>query len=125
MPLIFFGYGLTNDTEVVLTSLHGEFGSRCSKTHEFSVRTPSFHILANEDGTSAQVEITAGDLPSIEGEQTFYVCLRTSGHGTPFIHQGSMPELSVKVYNLLLPIWVMVCFIIVLLCLSGLFSGKF
>ena len=59
----------------------------------------------------------------VSDNEIFYVCLKSSETGK-FEHQGIQFQLKINVFTLLLPIWVMVCMIALLLCLSGLFSGK-
>ena len=40
-----------------------------------------------------------------------------------YIHQGMEKQLQISMNRLLLPVWAMVLLLLVLLCLSGLFSG--
>lgn len=42
---------------------------------------------------------------------------------TPWVHQGSDPWITIKVYDRLLPLWLNMVFIVFLLMLSGLFAG--
>ena len=59
----------------------------------------------------------------IEGQEVYYSCLKDET-GEEF-HQGSSTTATqVRVYVLILPVWFMVICICILLCLSGLFSGK-
>jgi len=41
----------------------------------------------------------------------------------PWVHQGSDPWITIKVYDRLLPLWLNMVFIVLLLMLSGLFAG--
>ena len=123
VPLNLFGLGLTNDSEVVFTSALGSYGDSCL-SDEFHVKTDKFKLEVNEDGTIGRIEIPGGAMTKLEGQDIYFVCLKTNGQG-PFVHQGdSSPGLKIKVFTLLLPIWLMVIFIVILLCLSGLFSGN-
>merc|ERR1719510_571437 len=70
----------------------------------------------------AQIDIPGGDLPSVANQEQFYLCLK-SEDSSHFVHQGTDPSLMIEVETLPLPIWVMIIFLCVLLCLSGLFSG--
>lgn len=117
-----YGHGLGNDSEIIFTSSKGDFGSEC-RSDGFHVRTNSYSMSVTTDGTTGSVTIPGGDLPSVKGQEIFYVCLRAD-HESPLLHQGSSNKGSqMKVYVLILPMWIMVIFIGVLLCLSGLFSG--
>ena len=52
----------------------------------------------------------------------YYMCIwKEDAKG--FIHQGSEPYVTVQIYPPLLPLWLQIIFIVILLCLSGLFSG--
>lgn len=122
VPLILYGEGFSNDSQVAFTSATGDLGSDCI-SDELHVKTPLYDISASADGTMAYIMVPEGALRYIEGEETFYACLKTNGGR--LIHQGSQNiATQVRIFKLILPIWFMVCCIAVLLCLSGLFSGK-
>ncbi|KAK7073583.1 Metal transporter cnnm2 [Halocaridina rubra] len=62
-------------------------------------------------------------LPVMSKDQKrWFLCAR-SGPSERASHQGSNPWLTMKTYNLILPLWIQGCFIVILLGLSGLFSG--
>ncbi len=126
VPLILFGFGFSNETQVVFTSAESKYGSDCRSDGDLSVKTSSYRVMASEDGTQAHVTIPGKALPSVEGEEVFYVCLKNSPEEGKFIHQGSDSfGTQVHVKELILPIWLMIVFIVILLCLSGLFSGDY
>ena len=53
----------------------------------------------------------------------YYVCVSDSS-GTKWIHQGSSPTLQLRtIERYLIPLWIQILLVIVLQCLSGLFSG--
>ena len=60
-----------------------------------------------------------------EGESSaFYVCSLERLNGwNRWIHQGKEPGLKLRTYQRSLPLWIQVAIIIILLSLSGLFSG--
>ena len=65
------------------------------------------------------------DLKFIEGQETYYACMQNGGK---LVYQGSNDDgggTQVRVYVNSLPVWFMIICICVLLCLSGLFSGKY
>lgn len=125
MPLNLFGLGLTNDSEVAFTLAGGSYGSSCNSEGELHVKTKNFKITGvNEDGTMGSIEIPGDELVAVGDSDVFYVCFRSSSDGE-FVHQGDdSKNLTIKLTSLLAPIWVMVICLVVLLCLSGLFSGK-
>ena len=61
----------------------------------------------------AELEYQAGE--------PYYVCLSTDNED--FQHQGSQKTVIIKVTKLFMPIWLMGIICVVLLCMSGLFSG--
>ncbi len=116
-----YGIKLHNGTEMKLTTAKKSYGDDCHAEGSH-VQTDSFSITTvGEDGVLATAVIPGLDLFN---EKYYYFCLRSNGE-EDFIHQGSDDDrdLKIEVYNLLLPIWIMIIFIGVLLCLSGLFSG--
>jgi len=57
---------------------------------------------------------------------TYYICIKTgaSNNTNKWIHQGSQKWLSVKVTDsIFIPLWLRITLVIILICLSGLFSG--
>ena len=67
------------------------------------------------------IEIPSGGLKYYHDEKVYYICVKDALGA--FRHQGSGRQLRVELYKLLLPVWLMIIFISILLCLSGLFSG--
>ncbi|KAK7076206.1 Metal transporter cnnm2 [Halocaridina rubra] len=110
----FFGQGFSEDTEFLFTSYEGEFGTQCGAS-----TTKFFKV--NDFGVNWATSTI--QLPSMEGNQThWYLCAR-EGPEYQAYHQGNQPWLTLKSYPLLLPVWLQACFIVILLCLSGIFSG--
>eukprot|EP00094_Tigriopus_californicus_P003006 TCALIF_02895-PA protein Name:"Similar to CNNM2 Metal transporter CNNM2 (Homo sapiens)" AED:0.03 eAED:0.03 QI:0/0/0/0.5/1/1/2/0/940 len=119
LDLTVYGIGLTNETLVKLTTAQAEFGQPC-KSDNYHVQTRAFDIEVNEDGTSARLELLGERVDQTDG--VFFFCVR-SDDSTDYIHQGTGRYVSIDIYQMLLPLWIMVVFIVVLLSLSGLFSG--
>ncbi|XP_040578802.1 unextended protein [Lepeophtheirus salmonis] len=119
--IIFYGYGISNNSEVKLTTFEGSYGDSCI-SHDKTFQTRSFPLLLIDE-SSASIELPEG-LDNPPDSKKFYVCLKASEDDV-FVHQGSGSDslLHIGVYSLLLPIWIMVLILICLLSLSGLFSG--
>ncbi|XP_064101866.1 unextended protein-like isoform X2 [Macrobrachium nipponense] len=110
----FFGEGFTEATEFLFTTYEKEFGKPCSVGN-----TKSFKVVELGD-TWATANIK---LPAMTGDQThWFLCVRENDSDAPY-HQGHDSWLTMKSYAQLLPMWLQAMFIVVLLCLSGLFSG--
>lgn len=109
-----FGVGLTMATELQFTANEGEYGDSCS-----SHTTPEFKVTQVGDGWAVAVV----RLPVMSSEQRrWYLCVKDHAN-VDFYHQGSASWLTMTSYNLLLPLWIQVLLLLVLLILSGLFSG--
>ncbi len=64
------------------------------------------------------------DNPESEVYPTFYLCSLEQTKGrNHWIHQGTEPGVKMRSYESVLPLWIKIIFIILLLSLSGLFSG--
>ncbi|XP_066950363.1 unextended protein-like isoform X2 [Macrobrachium rosenbergii] len=110
----FFGEGFTEATEFLFTTFEKEYGKPCSVGN-----TKSFKVVELGD-TWATATIK---LPAMTGDQThWFLCVRENDSDAPY-HQGYDSWLTMKSYAQLLPLWLQAMFIVVLLCLSGLFSG--
>ncbi|XP_042860449.1 unextended protein-like isoform X2 [Penaeus japonicus] len=109
-----FGVGLTESTELQFTAMEGEFGDSCS-THT----TPEFKVTQVGDGWAVAVI----RLPSMSTEQRrWYLCVKDH-ENVDYYHQGTASWITMTSYNLLLPLWIQILLLLVLLVLSGLFSG--
>ncbi|XP_047497847.1 uncharacterized protein LOC125044929 [Penaeus chinensis] len=109
-----FGMGLTKFTELQFTANEGQYGDSCS-THT----TPEFKVTNVGDGWAEAVI----QLPAMSSEQSrWYLCVKDHEH-VDYYHQGSASWITMTSYNLLLPLWIQVLLLLVLLILSGLFSG--
>ena len=62
-----------------------------------------------------------GGLEYHSSDQRYYLCVRDDTG--EYIHQGTQNQLQIEMSRPLLPVWVMVVLLVILLCLSGLFSG--
>lgn len=121
ISIFVYGNGLNMDTEIKMTTAKGEFGSPCKseKSHVQS-RILTFDNTTAE-GTTGKLFIPSGTLPKYK-DKTFYFCMKQPGEAV-FMHQGTSSDIQITLYELILPLWFMVILIVVLLCLSGLFSG--
>lgn len=118
------GRNFSNETEIAFTLRGAERGEHCE---DYGDLTQSFHIddkNVNSDTTAASFTVQV-KLPD-EG-QYYYVCVKNEkGEESSWIHQGqnvltrftAQPKPST-----FLPLWLQITFIVLLLCLSGLFSG--
>lgn len=110
--LRFYGEGLSRENRIAFTSTAGKFNSTCEED-----RSKSFRFRKN-------------DLQEIKGEAEvnllfggpYYVCLQP-GIGSKWIHQGDEKSLRIRTTKKTFPQWLEIVFIVILMCLSGLFSG--
>ena len=61
--------------------------------------------------------------PLANGENAYYMCVRESNVDMPWVHQGPDEWLQMETHEALLPLWVIILCVVILLLMSGLFSG--
>ena len=96
----------------------GGAGHNIFKSNPFSITDYS------ESDSETKILTIPGDaLPFATGHETFYVCLKINND--TFEHQGTDYGLRITLAESLLPLWLAVIIMIILFCLSGLFSGMY
>ncbi len=121
IPLKLFGRGLTRASRIKLTTNKGEFGGVCNSGGSAQSKELAFRNVS-ADGTRAELTVPGDAVHTLTGQAVQYVCL-SDGEGEPFKHQGVEGGAFVEITEHLLPIWLMIVFVVILLSLSGLFSG--
>ncbi|CAG7717904.1 unnamed protein product [Allacma fusca] len=113
-----FGDRFTRHTIVRFVTEMGSRGSDCDDV----TSTRSFSIYKSDlTPHSALANI---QLPPLDvGEEVFYICVRENNTDMPWVHQGTDQWIQLKSFESILPVWAHIVILIVLLCLSGLFSG--
>ena len=121
--LIMYGIGLSNETEVKFTTSDGEFGTPCGlKVDETHINTVAFPVeRSSSDGKEAHLTLPADALKYVPDARIFYPCLVSEKDD---LHQGTKAGTQIHLFKRPIPVWFMVILICILLCLSGLFSGK-
>ena len=111
--LRFYGAGISRSTRVAFTSTAGKFSTICDGD-----RTKPVTFKENglqESKGEAEVILPSGG--------PYYVCVQ-SGNGSDWLHQGANDGLlQINATSATLPRWLEIVFIVILMCLSGLFSG--
>lgn len=119
--LIIFGTGLTNETGIRFTSN----SESCDVSDQVELLPGGLLELAstgNATGTVENIQIAHLTVKlDVSSVKTLYFCVFESQF--PLAHQGSEPWLAMVVQSSLLPLSVEIIFIIILMVLSGLFSG--
>ena len=119
IPLRLLGDNLSpSQTEIQFTSAKAERGGNCDGSRS----TQAFESTGGANGT---VVVTVQMNKKDVDEGTMYMCVSNGGS---YVHQGTQSWLSITVEKkpvkkTLLPIWLQIIFILLCLCLSGLFSG--
>ncbi|ODN06181.1 Metal transporter CNNM2 [Orchesella cincta] len=130
VPIRLFGQHFTNQTVVRFVRDVKSRGADCDDMDATDAH-PVSHIGPN--GASAIIEIS---LSINQSEEFFFICVRENNTerrrksynvswvvDMPWVHQGSDPWITIKVYERMLPLWLNIVFIVFLLLLSGLFAG--
>ncbi|XP_059473199.1 unextended protein isoform X2 [Neocloeon triangulifer] len=113
-----FGQGFTNETSVAVTSVPGLRGENCQHPSNKVFLVDAKSIMK----TSAQAMVQLPDT-ALDGT-TFYICTKKS-NSSNWEYAGDETEtwLQIKAFQKMLPLWLGIVIIVVLLVLSGLFSG--
>ena len=80
-----------------------------------------FEVTEDELGRPGYRAVSISPGLDYQGGQAYYVCL--AEEGGEFRHQGHHRNVVLAVTKLFMPIWLMGIICVVLLCMSGLFSG--
>ena len=113
--LRFYGVEISRDSRIAFTSTAGKFNSVCDgdRTSPVSFKQNDFQDYKAE----GEVILPAGG--------PYYVCLEAGNRSQIWRHQGDTDKL-LQIYtttSTTLPTWLQIVFIVILMCLSGLFSG--
>ena len=111
--LRFYGAGISRDTRVAFTTFAREFNTICDddRTKPVTFRENGLQESKGE----AEVILPPGG--------PYYVCVQ-AGNESEWLHQGANDKLlQINTTSATLPRWLEIVFIVVLMGLSGLFSG--
>ena len=119
VTLLLFGDGLSNNTLIKFT----EDKDSCDERDDGVDRIGGGYVTLLEDNSSNAVDqYVLQDFFGVSSEKKYYFCVQIDG-SSDYRHQGSNSWLTVVVQPPVLPLWVEIIFIIILMVLSGLFSG--
>ena len=117
------GTNLDQLSTVKFTTANNSYGGSCrganGQSHFQSGELP-VETTENHPGF-ATVSIPGG-LDYHAEDRVYFVCVKDPQTGS-YVHQGPWQQLRVEMNTPFLPLWLMVLLLVVLLCLSGLFSG--
>ena len=114
------GAGLEGVSRLKFTTANNTAGGDCKGADGASHhQSREFQVEEDPLGRPGYMKVVISGLEYQNGEP-HYVCLAGQEE---FFHQGSEKNVQVTITKLFLPLWLMVCICVVLLCLSGLFSG--
>ncbi|XP_013774869.1 LOW QUALITY PROTEIN: metal transporter CNNM4-like [Limulus polyphemus] len=120
--LRFFGANFTKLTAIRFTTIKQKKGSNCNY-----LSTTKVVYLQEEGFLNNNAIFLSVTLPDMESaDDYYYICVNDNqepNHAGYWIHQGDDPWMRIQTESSVLPLWLQICFIIVLLVLSGLFSG--
>jgi len=102
------------------TTSKGARGEECGQV-DGHFKTGVFEATKLEEGIWKS-EIPEKSLAFYDNQEDYYICIRNNATGL-FEHQGESNNLKISIYKALLPFELMIVLVIVLLFLSGLFSG--
>lgn len=114
-----FGNHLEKDVRVKFTTSVRERGHLCDDVSTTAPVGPKLDV-DNDDGPVVSVLLTI-NLPEHGSDEKFYICLWTSS--ASWVHQGTDKSVQLRTFGRILPVPVHIILLVVLLILSGLFSG--
>lgn len=120
VTLQLFGEQLSSNTLIKYT----EHEDSCDERDEGVDRIGGGYVrilAANSSVADDQYVLEANF--GVSSEKKYYFCVEVDAVSKDYRHQGSDPWVTVVVQPAVLPLWVEIIFIIVLMILSGLFSG--
>ena len=107
----------------MLISAKMKSGDRCDTGGALRVQTGAYPIKMKGEGWG-EVTIPEDTLIMLPDDgDAYYFCLESGGDDPSARHQGDSPGLRIEVFKEKIPIWLSIVLIVILLCLSGLFSG--
>ena len=117
------GSNLEQVTRIKFTTANNTQGGDCRGTSgESHHQSRVFQVEEDSLGREGFREVVIDGLSYQDGE-AYYICLATDNNDAEFLHQGNHKNVSVLVTKLFMPLWIMIIICVVLLCMSGLFSG--
>ncbi|UJR08015.1 hypothetical protein I4U23_012293 [Adineta vaga] len=109
-------YGKNLNGSILSFTIDSESCSFERKNHSYILTTSS----SNSDQTIIEQVFLTINLPYYSS--TLYICLQSRDVTQPS-HQGDRPTLKLNITRLAIPVWATILLLILLLCLSSLFSG--
>lgn len=116
------GANLGNLSKVKFTTANNTFGGSCrGEDGESHFQSSEMELTLTGEPGLAKLVIPEG-LEFHPNDQIYFLCVQHPVDRN-FVHQGHSKQLQVEMKTPFLPQWLMIVFIFVCLCLSGLFSG--
>eukprot|EP00092_Neocalanus_flemingeri_P040341 GFUD01043936.1.p1 GENE.GFUD01043936.1~~GFUD01043936.1.p1 ORF type:complete len:964 (-),score=246.05 GFUD01043936.1:104-2995(-) len=117
------GVQLDQLTKIKFTTANNSFGGSCRGADgegHFQSGEMEPEMMELLPGI-ARLDIPGG-LEFHPNDHIYYLCVQDPVSGD-FIHQGTSQQLQIETKTPFMPVWLMIVFIVICLCLSGLFSG--
>ncbi|XP_022240761.1 metal transporter CNNM4-like [Limulus polyphemus] len=122
VTLRLFGVNFTKHIAIAFTTVKQPKGSNCN-----DLPTTEVVYLQEEGFLSSSAVFIQVSLPDMEfTDQFYFMCVKNSPEldkTSGWIHQGDDPWMRIQTESKIFPLWLQICFIVILLILSGLFSG--
>jgi len=121
LTLLLIGQHLSNTTNIKFTTSKQEYGEPCGYELESHTKTIPIQLQSGK-GVYGVLHVPGANLKYYKGDNIYYLCVQDPKSGN-YVHQGMADQLQIEIYTQLLPTWLSVIMLVVLLMLSGLFSG--
>ena len=117
------GTNLNVLSQVKFTTANNTYGGSCrGSSGDSHFQSGELSVINQENHPGFAKVLIPGGLDYHSEDRVYYLCLKDPQTGS-YVHQGPWQQLRVEMNKPFLPLWVMIILLVILLCLSGLFSG--
>ena len=121
--MFLIGSNLDSVTKIKFTTANNTQGGDCKGVGgESHHQSKVFDVVEDDFGRKGYRAVEIMSLNYQDGE-SYHICLATEDSDGEFVHQGHHKNVIITVTKLFMPLWIMIIICVVLLCMSGLFSG--
>ena len=122
VTLLLAGVNMDKISRIKFTTANNTYGGACGDSSDAHFQSHEMFVALNKSHPGfASVHLSSG-LVYHPDDHTYFICVEEEGMDE-FVHQGGEEQLQIEMTTSFMPVWMMGALLIVLLVLSGLFSG--
>jgi metal transporter CNNM len=120
------GVNMDKISRIKFTTANNTYGGSCGHSSESHFQSQEMFVDLDENHPGFATVLLPGDpntgLVYHPEDHIYYICVEEEGVDG-FFHQGGDQQVQIEMTTSLMPVWMMIVLLVVLLTLSGLFSG--